>query len=377
MMGFILPALLLMAVLVSGENRDFSNAGKNSNFAEADLTNLHASQLQRLDFEKKLPEVRVFNGGFAIGNTNIKFKGTNYYPRDHPWAAMWSDWDWPTITADVARIASAGLNCVRILVPYSQGGWDGPRVPADHVTMLYNLINLFGSHGVYSVVTLFDWETSWPAEGSSRANDHVAYIRAIVSPLHDNSNILWWDVKNEPDHPSNIDGHDDWDQDPTQRDTIVAWLKFVILNVKSITAKPVSTGTRWWTNIRAVLPFVDVAMVHSYWPDTGSRRLPDIRAWMSQSPQGVRPLVLEEFGWPSDPDGTTPVQYSVGLQLQFYKEQLAGFAMNNVSACLQWQTYDLHAPSSSPSLSNELFFGLYFFNYTAKPAANYYSQFEL
>ena len=113
-------------------------------------------------------------------------------------------------------------------------------------------------------------------------------------------------------------------------------------------------------------------MIHSYWPDTSTRRLPDVKSWLATSSRGVRPVVVEEFGWPSEGDGT---QYSPLLQLQFYQQQLPGFRANNVSACLQWQAFDLAERGKSSSF--ESYFGLWMMNETALPVLDYYASFPL
>src|SRR5437588_12760707 len=54
----------------------------------------------------------------------IKLKGINFYPKDHPWADMWSQWNGPTTRDDLSRVSELGINTVRVLVPYSpQNGW--------------------------------------------------------------------------------------------------------------------------------------------------------------------------------------------------------------------------------------------------------------
>lgn len=301
-------------------------------------------------------------------NNSVVLKGVNYYPKDHPWAAMWDAWDWPQISAEIEMLAALKFNVVRILVPYSQGGWGGPAPPPDRLAMLYTLVNAFGSAGLRSIVTLFDWETTWPVQSSALGRDHLAYLTAIVTPFASNPNVLAWDIKNEPDHPNNIGGGDDWDSNPHQRDIIVAWLNWTTAAVHTLDHNHlVSTGLRWWTNARAVIDTVDTMFIHSYWPDTASRRLPDLHVWMLQSPRGLRPLVVEEFGWPSD----GAPQYTPEGQLAFYQAQLPGFAANNVSGAVQWMAFDI------PGSGFESFFGLWNRTGQQKAVARYFADFPL
>jgi hypothetical protein len=141
----------------------------------------------------------------------VRLKGTSYYPRDYMWAAMW-DADAQVFARDAVMISKLGLNCVRILVPYQNGGWRGPNPPADRIAKLVQVVNTFGNRGVRSVVTLFDWETSFAEPGSKREAEHLKHLTVIVARLRDNPYVLMWDVKNEPDHPDNLDKKsDDWD----------------------------------------------------------------------------------------------------------------------------------------------------------------------
>jgi hypothetical protein len=102
------------------------------------------------------------------------------------------------------------------------------------------------------------------------------------------------DIKNEPDHPNNIDGHNNWNKVPTQRDIIVSWLLRMMAHVRDIDRNHlVSTGIRWWQNFPEVYPDVDIALFHSYWDP--AVELPFIINTMSQ-----RKLPNCE---PSGPDG--------------------------------------------------------------------------
>src|SRR5690242_240572 len=49
----------------------------------------------------------------------IKLKGINFYPKDHPWADLWSQWNGPATRDARSRVSELGVNTVRVLVPYS------------------------------------------------------------------------------------------------------------------------------------------------------------------------------------------------------------------------------------------------------------------
>lgn len=61
--------------------------------------------------------VRIEQDQFVLSGQIYKIKGTNYYPRDGMWAAMWSSWNAEQITSDAQLLRNLGINAVRILVP--------------------------------------------------------------------------------------------------------------------------------------------------------------------------------------------------------------------------------------------------------------------
>jgi len=330
------------------------------------------------------PFVTIQGDQFVLNGQVYKLKGTNYYPQNHMWADMWNNWDWPEITSEVDRMRDLGLNCVRILVPYSHGGWNGPDIPADRLQKLEDIVNLMGDHGIRSVVTLFDWETSFPASGTSTWTNHLAYMSKIVDRLKNTPFVLMWDVKNEPDHPNNYGSCDcnpgacgDWDCNPGSRDKIVSWLERMCNAVRSRDPNhPVSAGMRWWKNLPDVLSFIDVAIFHSYWPNIGTEEIPETKGYMGSN---QKPILVEEWGWPTNPtpcnrDGHLIHDYNETHQYNVYVSHLAAFEQHNIAGGLQWMTFDAKPYTNDPNQSFEQYFGLWKYGYTLKPAGIYYRE---
>jgi endo-1,4-beta-mannosidase len=304
--------------------------------------------------------VRTKGRDFTLGDDRIVFKGTNYYPRTAMWASMWTSWPWDQIINETRLFSTLGINCVRIMVPYTAGEWGGPNVNPKRINQLYTLVNHFGSLGIKSIITLFDWETTFPSAGSQRYADHVQYVTKIVTPFSDNPNVMMWDIKNEPDHPDNIDHHDNWNDVPKKRDIIVNWLYRVILEVRKIDKNHlVSIGLRWWENFVQIYDTVDVAAFHSYWPP--AKELADM---MNITMRRPIPLLVEEFGWPTAPVGP---QYNETLQVEFYKDQMSVYERFKVGGCVQWMAFDAKKYDGS---SFENFFGLWRYDMTLKPVAD-------
>jgi len=318
--------------------------------------------------------VAIQGDQFTVHGQVYKLKGTNYYPKNHMWADMWNSWSWGEIKIETAMMRDLGLNCVRILVPYSHGGWNGPNVPASRLQMLEDIVNLMGEYGIRSCVTLFDWETSFPAAGTSKETDHYTYLTAIVNRLRNNPYVFMWDVKNEPDHPANLGTWmDNWDPSPNKA-KIVSWLNRMCNRVRQLDPNhPVSAGIRWWQNVDDVIGFIDVAIFHSYWPNI-HQQITDVKGYMGAN---LKPILVEEYGWPSHPrpcyrDGYTIWDYHEAYQRDVYANHLTAFAAHNIAGGMQWMTFDARSYGNDPYESFEHFFGLWRYDYSLKPAGEYY-----
>jgi hypothetical protein len=319
---------------------------------------------------------RIQGDQFVVDGEIYKLKGTNYYPKSHMWAEMWNQWDWYQIQQEVDMMHELGLNAVRILVPYSNGGWDGPYPPESRLQMLEDIVNLMGEHGIRSVVTLFDWETSFPAVNTSKESEHLTYLSIIVNRLKDNPHVLMWDVKNEPDHPANFGWctTGSWDCSPYDRNRIVSWLHRMCDAVRSMDPNhPATAGMRWWENLPDVIDFVDVAIFHSYdWPI--NTEITDTKNLMGAY---QKPIVVEEWGWPSHPtpcrrDSGLVYSYNEEYQLGVYQDHLTAMQNHDIAGGLQWMTFDDHTYVDDPDHTFEDYFGLWRYDYSLKPAGEYY-----
>ncbi len=318
--------------------------------------------------------VQIRGDQFVYDGRPVRLKGTNYYPRDFMWADLWKA---PpgVVLRDAGRMRELGLNCVRILVPYRAGGWHGPTPPPEKLGMLVQMVDLFGQHGIRSVVTLFDWETTFPRAGDARETEHLRHLSAIVARLKDNPYVLMWDVKNEPDHPGNLDGKsDDWKCCPAHRDQILDWLKRMCEAVRQRDPNhPVGVGMRWADNARDTLGFVDVAMFHSYWPNIGDGQIPAIQKALTTP----KPIVVEEFGWPTNPtpcdrEGKIIHDYTEQRQREMLEMHLKAFERHNIAGGLQWMTFDAAPYTSDPKESFEKYFGLWRADDSLKPGGEVY-----
>ncbi|MFQ3549155.1 MAG: hypothetical protein SNJ70_05340 [Armatimonadota bacterium] len=325
--------------------------------------------------------VVVGNKKLLYNGQEYKLKGTNYYPKNAMWAAMWTSWNSQRIIDDANMLSAMGVNSVRILVPYAHGGWSGANPPETRLKQLEDTINIFGFRGIRSCVTLFDWETTFPAAGTQRESEHYSYINAIVNRLKDNKFVMMWDIKNEPDHPDNnwLDVgapnymHDMWLYRPNSRNAIVSWLGRMYNHIKSIdTNHPVTIGIRYYANYYDVRNYTDICSFHSYWPTQVSSHILSI----SYS-SGTRPIICQEFGWPTNPtpcnrDGVLVYDYTEADQLNNYQMHFNAFIQRNIAGCMQWMTFDTANYTQNPNEDYGKYFGLFRYDNSLKPAGVYF-----
>jgi hypothetical protein len=192
----------------------------------------------------------------------------------------------------------------------------------------------------------------------------------------DNPNVLLWDVKNEPDHPANLDGKsDDWKCCPEKRAKITDWLRRMCEAVRRQDKNhPVGVGIRWYANVGDTVAFVDVAMFHSYWHNIADVEIPTVKQATSGRPI---PIIVEEYGLPTNPnpcdrDGVMVTDFSESNQRAFLDEHLKAFAQHQIAGGLQWMTFDAAKYTSNPKESFEKYFGLWRYDYSLKPASELY-----
>ena len=120
----------------------------------------------------------------------------NYYPANHAWSQMWTNWDRNAIDADFARIAALHANAVRIILQPSALGY-----PTPSATMLGNLastVSVAASHGLKVQITLFDWFGNY-----TQLDQSTQWATAILSPYANSSNVSFVELQNEID-PTNV-----------------------------------------------------------------------------------------------------------------------------------------------------------------------------
>lgn len=324
--------------------------------------------------------VRVEGGQLVYKGDVIKLKGVNFYPKNQPWAYMWTQWDGAAAQADLARARELGVNSIRIMVPYSPAtGWtdkDTGKVPETYINELRQMVQIAGDLDMKVIVALFDFydpgkETLSKAEADRR---NKLYIDAVVGAFANDDRVMAWDLHNEPDQYAS------WKTDNRQRD-FIAWMAGVRDEIKKLdTNHLITVGMSLYDSL-----FVADNTGAPY-PDEAARGpvaadLSDFLSFHSYNAGNIdwqikyiklhsgKPIVLQETGWPTGPSCTDPI-YTEQQQELLYRLMIAGANSEDIAGIVNWQLWDFPPGISAGSgkETHEDYFGLLRQDGTWKPA---------
>jgi hypothetical protein len=303
-------------------------------------------------------------GGFIVAEGSqltrlgqpVTIKGVNYYPQGRPWAEMWSTWDALQTQREWALAREhLGINTVRVLIPYH-------IKPATAIVRLKELAQIAGNLDMRLIVTLFDFEDSFPPPGSAEEQRHFDYVQTIIGNFVGDDRILAWDVHNEPDHyPTWLQGN---------APAVLLWLGRMADEVRRIAPNHlVTVGMGQYDNLwqpgpdgRRVIDYSDVISMHNYnAPDT-ARQLYELRTHTD------KPILLGEFGWPSGPTCAVNA-YNEATQEWVFRTTLQAARAADVAGVVAWTLRDYHAGPTIRWDTREEHYGLYRPDHSLKPAA--------
>ena len=193
---------------------------------------------------------RDFNFEPPVHGKKLNIKGMNYYPKEHPWDMYGENFDKDIVDADFKILANAGLNTLRVFVPYDTFG--RANVYEERLEQLIEMMDLAHKHNLKVIVTLFDFYGNYDVYDWTLNQRHV---EIIVGVLQNHPALMAWDIKNEPD----------LDMPTRGTKTVTAWLKNMIRYIKTIDSNtPVTIG---WSDAEAATILkdkVDFVSFHFY-----------------------------------------------------------------------------------------------------------------
>jgi hypothetical protein len=349
----------------------------------------------------------------------LEVRGVNYYPSQHGWARMWTEWTPDEIRNELHRAQSLGANTVRTFLPYSileEGQYD-PQQILDRVDQFLAMATMFGMRTILGLFDEADRLRNGLVDNIPAAVAHVNRVLNYHSPrtevrLGEDPRILMWDLVNELDDYWNksLPRPDDPDRnhlrplfiqpvdsgDPAQKfyptkegDPLwpftangLAWLRSVYTAVSQGSTQEITLSV---LNPSSMIPLLRefrdaryVPQYHEYLPFQGDwdayrAKIADNMHIVSANPLGSgRRVLIGEVGTPSRmPDPHNPgKEWSEDVQSRVIQTVLDAAAANAslVRGVLVWTLMDFNYPDS-PVDDPERYRGLYKADGTPKAAA--------
>jgi|GEM_PF-1262758 len=215
--------------------------------------------------------------GFKLDGQPIYIVGVNYVAR-HVCTNFWEDWRPEVIKTDLDRIATAGLNAVRIPVHWEYAEPAPGKFRPEIFSRFSVLLDMARERGLFVMpwflvgVATRDYDVSWrngESFFSERMTDLAArHITAFVERFKDRPNILCWDICDEPEWYSRHPGADPL---PYNTDRFHQWLERLYRAIKA--ADPlravtlgfghIATGN-YGMDIRRAAQILDVMAITAY-----------------------------------------------------------------------------------------------------------------
>lgn len=248
-------------------------------------------------------------------------KGINYYPQASSWDMYNATFNAEIITKDFKIIKDAGLNSIRIFVPYEDFG--KANVNLKKLERLTTVLDIAQQHNLKVLITLFDFYGDYSVLDWTLTHEHA---RRIVNALKNHDALLGWDIKNEPN----------LDFESRGKDLVMAWLDKMIDLIKSQDTKhPVTIG---WSNIESTILLkdkLDFLSFHYYEAtENFAQHYNTLKA-----KTGNKPIVVTEFGRSSYKGFWRPFGDSDEDQANYHKNIQTVFSDNNIQF-MSWTLYD-------------------------------------
>ena len=247
-------------------------------------------------------------------------KGVNYYPQHSPWDTFGESFNSETLQSDFQIIRNMGLNTIRIFVQYDDFGC--ANIPIEKLEKLNTLMSLASREGLGVIVTLFDFYNSYEQK---KIDENRLHLIQLVNSIKNHSNLIAWDVKNEPDLDFSYHG----------KEVVIDWLNEIMIEIRSLDPwHPITIG---WSTPEAAHNLndeVDFISFHFY------KELSFLKQGVTLLREKTqKAIVLTEFGYSSYSKLSNLFVGSEQKQAQYYER-----AINTINEeslpFLFWTLYD-------------------------------------
>jgi len=295
-------------------------------FSMAKRMNMEASLLKeynKLDsYELEEGQVLKIPNLLDVNKSALKnIRGINYYPQDTPWWDFWIKFDSKVVRKDLLAIKQLKMNTVRVFVP-SDGVIPGLQFKV-MLDKLEKLMDECSQLDLQVMITLFDFPVSFDLEYYTKSETQ---LKGLMERFKDHSALLGWDLKNEPDLDFKIHG----------KKKVLQWLDYLIERGRAY--DPNHILTIGWSSPEAAVNLADKLdlISYHYYRDPKSLKLDMLKL---KAEVYDKPLLMQEFGLPSNWKWYKPLGYSEDDQAEYLAEFKNKMEENELPYLL-WTLYD-------------------------------------
>ena len=302
---------------IVGENETIYTIAEDYKIEPAELRKANGIKNNKLSVGQilKIPSAKNINSSKIDG-----VRGLNYYNQSSPWLNFWPDFDLKTLRKDLTIIKNMRMNTIRVFVP-SEGVVPGLQ----YEVMLDKLELLLDECQVLSIdviITLFDFPVSFDLSYYPKSERQ---LEGVLTRFKDHSALLAYDLKNEPDLDFNRVG----------KKKVLRWLDYLIEKAREY--DPNHLITIGWSSPEAAVLLADKLdfVSYHYYRDPKSLTLDMLKLKRAVK----KPVLLGEFGIPSNRKWYYPAGYSKEEQRDYLYEMKKEMEINNLPYLL-WTLHD-------------------------------------
>lgn len=248
-------------------------------------------------------------------------KGINYYPQNTPWDMYGDNFDASVISNDFEIIKNAGLNSIRIFIPYEDFGKS--NVKADKLEKLSTVLDIAEHKDLKVLVTLFDFYGDYSVLDWTLNQRHA---KIIINHIKSHNALMGWDIKNEPN----------LDFESRGKELVNTWLDKMIDVVKLHDPNhPVTIG---WSNVESANILADKLdfVTFHYYEDL--EKLPESYKVLKSKIKD-KPAIITEFGLSSYNGIWNPAGHNEEDQATYHQKIQAIFFEHKIQF-MSWTLYD-------------------------------------
>lgn len=308
--------------------------------------------------------VTIEGDQFTINSETFKVKGLNYYPIDR---RLFGDegWNSSEVNYDLELARSLNVNTVRIFINYQQStnnlNYSKPvnsayKPDPEYIAQVNEFLNLAQKHNLKVILTLFG-QIYWELYSPKNYWICEEYLEDLIPRFVNNSVVMAWDIKNEPDRDFKYCG----------RENVVNFLRTMSQKIRMLDKNHlVTVGFLSSEYTQDIKDYVDFISFHWYLP---ASQLGDTIDYIRNETN--KPIAVEEFGlhtWPERPGDP----HDEEDQARYYRSVLSVMQEKSVAGYLFWTLFDFQVRDKE-TFDNHM--GIFRVDYEPKPSVEVIKQF--